>query len=51
MQEAAAEALSIAQSIEQRADEGDFDGEPGPPGPGVIVTVDGTGLDFTTREV
>ena len=75
VQEAAAEALSIAQSIEQRADEGDFDGEPGPAGPqgergetgpqgpqgiqgergpqgpGVIVTVDGTGLDFTTREV
>lgn len=33
VQEAAAEALSIAQSIEQRADAGDFDGEQGPPGP------------------
>lgn len=72
VQEAAAEALSIAQSVEQRADEGDFDGErgpagpqgapgpqgepgergaPGPQGPGVIVTVDGTGIVFTTQEV
>lgn len=32
VQEAAAEALSIAQSVEQRADAGDFDGEQGPPG-------------------
>lgn len=41
VQEAAAEALSIAQSVEQRADEGDFDGERGPAGPQGIQGVQG----------
>lgn len=47
VQQAAAEALSVAQDIQARADAGDFDGEPGLRGPGVEVSVVGTGVVFT----
>lgn len=56
VQQAAAEALSIARDIQARADAGDFDGAPGPQGetgprgPGVEVSVSGTGIVFVSRE-